>query len=63
MAVAVMLELGKRLPAARGQRTAQVNIRLTPEEKMALEEAAAQRGFRGISDYVRATALELGAEY
>jgi predicted RNase H-like HicB family nuclease len=57
--VAVLLEQGKRppLPASGAQRSQQVNIRLTPEEKLLMEESARARGFRGISDYVRALAL------
>jgi len=57
VAAATMLEMGKRPPVARGQRTQQVNVRLSPDEKLALEEAAAQMGFTGLSDYVRAAAL------
>lgn len=57
VAVATMLEMGKRPPVARGQRTQQVNVRLSPDEKLALEEAASQMGFKGLSDYVRAAAL------
>ena len=57
VAVATMLELGKRPPVGRGQRTQQVNVRLSPDEKLALEAAAAQMGFKGLSDYVRAAAL------
>ena len=37
-----------------------MNIRFSAEEKLALETAARQHGFRGVSDYVRAAAL-LGA--
>ncbi len=58
-AVATMLEMGQAppAPAERGVRQAQVNIRLTAEEKLLLEESARRRGFRGISDFVRAAAL------
>src|SRR5438067_2384936 len=58
-AVAVMLEDGESPPppAADGIRTEQVNVRLTAEEKLRLEESARQAGFRGVSDYVRAVAL------
>ena len=57
VAVATLLELGRRPPAGRRQRSQQVNIRLTPDERLALEEATSRLGFKGISEYVRAAAL------
>jgi predicted RNase H-like HicB family nuclease len=59
LAVATMLEAGQRPPApARSQvRTEQVNVRLTAEEKAVLESTARDRGFRGLSDFLRAGAL------
>jgi predicted RNase H-like HicB family nuclease len=58
-AVATMLEMGLRppAPAAKSVRQAQVNVRLTAEEKLILEDSARRAGFRGISDFVRAAAL------
>lgn len=58
-AVATLLEAGDvpPAPASEGKRTEQVNVRLTPEEKLLLEEAARSRGFRGLGDFVRSTAL------
>jgi predicted RNase H-like HicB family nuclease len=58
-AVATMLEEGQTppLPAKSGIRSEQVNIRLTIEEKTVIEEVAKQRGFRGLSDFVRAGAM------
>lgn len=56
-AVAHMLELGQRPPES-SARTVQVNIRLTPEEKLVLRSAARRNGFKGLSDYVRSAALE-----
>lgn len=58
-AVATLIEAGQRppIPSAKSRRKAQVNIRVTPEEKLVLQEGAAQRGFQGISDFVRAAAL------
>jgi predicted RNase H-like HicB family nuclease len=58
-AVAYLLESGKTPPppASENARNEQVNIRLTTEEKLLLEEAARSRGFRGISDYVRSASL------
>jgi len=59
-AVAYMLEKGQRppSPARSGARTQQVNIRLSPEEKVLLEAAARQRGFTGVSDFVRSAAVD-----
>ncbi len=57
VAVAFMLERGKAPPGTGGRRTAQVNVRLTYEEKLRLEEAARDAGFRGLSDYVRHAAI------
>lgn len=58
--VATVLEQGKRppLPADDEKRTAQVNVRLTENEKSRIEEAARHAGYRGVADYVRASALE-----
>jgi len=58
-AVATMLETGHipPAPATEQRRQEQVNIRLTAEEKLLLEEAARAKGFRGISDFVRSTTL------
>jgi predicted RNase H-like HicB family nuclease len=57
--VATMLEDGERppVPARTGERTEQVNIRLTASEKALLENRSRAGGFRGVSDYVRAAAL------
>lgn len=54
-----MLERGERppLPAGEGRRTEQVNIRLTAEERLRLENRSKAEGFRGLSDYVRAAVL------
>jgi len=59
LAVAVMLEAGQTPPiaATEERRSAQINIRLTAEEKLLLESAAKRRGFRGVSDFVRAAAM------
>ena len=58
-AVAYLLETGQTppAPASENKRTEQINIRLTPEEKVLLEEAARSKGFRGISDFVRSVSL------
>lgn len=58
-AVACLLESGERppTPASKGNRETQVNIRLTSDEKMLIDEAARRAGFRSISDYIRAAAL------
>ena len=58
-AVATMLEAGEAppTPATQNLRSEQINIRVTAEEKLRLEEAARSKGFRGISDFVRSTTL------
>jgi predicted RNase H-like HicB family nuclease len=58
-AIATMLEEGRTPPppAREGQRSAQVNIRLTPEEKAVLESKARTKGFRGLSDFIRTAVL------
>jgi len=57
--VAFMLEQGQTPPAPsrEAKRTSQINIRVTEEEKLRLEEAARRQGFRGVSDYVRNASL------
>ncbi|MEM1353358.1 MAG: hypothetical protein AAGC44_02195 [Planctomycetota bacterium] len=59
-AVAYILEEGEVPPQAASaeKRSAQVNIRLTAQEKFRLEHAARQAGFRGLSDFVRYAALD-----
>jgi predicted RNase H-like HicB family nuclease len=59
-AVALMLECGEKPPAPAqiGQRTKQVNIRLTDEEFALLKITARNKGFSGLSDFLRAAALE-----
>ena len=59
-AVATMLESGERppAPARSGQRIMQVNVRLTAEEKSLLEATAQTKGFNGLSDFIRAVAME-----
>ncbi len=58
--VATLLERRERppTPAHAGKRTAQINVRLTAEEKALLEVTAQRKGFNGLSDFVRAAALE-----
>jgi predicted RNase H-like HicB family nuclease len=57
--VATMLEAGESppAPAREGVRSEQVNIRVTAEEKTLLETTAKQKGFRGLSDFIRTGAL------
>jgi len=59
IAVATMIECGQRppQPASAGRRTEQVNVRLTAEEKLLFANAAMNLGFKGISDFIRNTAL------
>lgn len=58
--VAALLEQGQSppKPAREGKRAQQVNVRLTAEERVLLETAARQRGYTGLSDFIRSTALE-----
>ncbi len=58
-AVAFMLEKGQTppAPAREGNRSMQVNVRLAPEEKAMLESKAKAKGFRGLSDFIRASVL------
>ena len=60
VAVATMIESGQRppQPASAGRRTEQVNVRLTPEEKLLFSNAAMNLGFKGISDFIRNSALD-----
>lgn len=59
LVVATMLENGEvpPSPASEDRRDEQVNVRLSRFEKLVLEDAAQSRGYRGISDYMRATSL------
>jgi predicted RNase H-like HicB family nuclease len=59
-AAAYLLEQGQAppSPAKQGKRTTQVNVRLTAEEKAILEGTARRKGFEGLSDFLRAAALE-----
>ena len=59
-AVACILEQGQvpPTPAKHGKRTTQVNVRLTAEEKAILESTARRKGFEGLSDFLRAAAME-----
>jgi predicted RNase H-like HicB family nuclease len=63
-AVAYMLEIGETPPppASEKKRTEQINVRLTTEERLVLEEAARNKGFRGISDFVRIASLTQAKE-
>jgi len=60
VAAATMLEAGQRppAPASHKKRQIQINVRLSADEKLLLEEAARRCGFKGISDFVRTAALE-----
>jgi predicted RNase H-like HicB family nuclease len=59
-ATALLLERGEKPPAPAqiGQRSKQVNIRLTDEEFALLKITARNKGFSGLSDFLRAAALE-----
>ena len=57
--VAHLIEKGSPIPApaSEGKRTEQVNVRVTPEEKVILASYARSQGFRGIGDFMRARAI------
>jgi predicted RNase H-like HicB family nuclease len=57
--VASMIEDGEAPPAPANlsARDEQINIRLTSLERLRLESAARTQGFRGLSDFVRISAL------
>jgi predicted RNase H-like HicB family nuclease len=58
--VAYMLEEGEKppAPAREGNRSEQINIRVTAEEKSRLESRSRARGFRGLSDFIRTSLLD-----
>ena len=60
VAVATMIESGQRppQPASARRRTEQVNVRLTAEEKLLFANAAMNLGFKGVSDFIRNSALD-----
>ncbi len=60
--IATMIEQGEAppSPASDEKRDQQINIRLSAMEKAALEEAARQAGYSGVSEFVRAAALGRG---
>ena len=59
-ALSAMVEEGLELPRpiSEAKRTQQVNIRLTPYEKQLLMRESAKRGFRGVSDLIRAQTID-----
>jgi predicted RNase H-like HicB family nuclease len=59
--VATMLERGEvpPLPAAAEQRTAQVNVKLTPLERDMFSALAQRLGYKGLSDFIRSTVLRV----
>ncbi|MFA6185690.1 MAG: hypothetical protein WC770_00555 [Phycisphaerae bacterium] len=60
IAIATMVENGQTppLPSSENKRTFQVNVRLTSDEKLLISNAANSSGFKGISDFIRSTALK-----
>lgn len=45
------------IPAREGVRSEQVNVRLSPDEREAIESNARRAGFKGLADYIRAVSL------
>jgi predicted RNase H-like HicB family nuclease len=63
--IATMLERGEIPPlsASDERRDEQVNVRLSKLERLTFEETAKSRGFRGLSDFMRAATLSsIGAK-
>ena len=60
VAVATMIECGKTPPQAFSakKRNVQINIRVNGEEKLLLASASKMLGFKGLSDFVRTSAIE-----
>jgi predicted RNase H-like HicB family nuclease len=60
IAVASYLQDGETppSPATSGKRDQQINVRVSSEEKILLEAKASQHGAAGLSEYIRAVALE-----
>lgn len=58
--IATLLEAGDAppSPSREGKRDQQLNIRLSASEKLTLEGAAARAGYRSVSDFVRAAAID-----
>lgn len=56
-AIGTMIEVGETPPLPAGERRVQLNLRLSEDEKLVLEEAAQRAGFRGVSEFVRYAAL------
>ena len=60
VAVATLIEEGRKPPLSSlaKRRTEQVNMRLTPDEKLRMKSKADALGYKGISDFVRHCAIE-----
>ena len=59
--VAMILKEGQTPPASGNyRRTAQINVRVLPEEKLEFETVARKEGFRSVSDFLRRLAIEYG---
>lgn len=58
--IALMLEKDQSppAPAREGKRDQQINIRLSSSEKLKLERAADRAGYRSLSDFMRAAAIQ-----
>ena len=56
--IAYHMEEGEAYPPpADDKRTQQVNVRVSPAEKLQIEQIARREGFRGVGDYLRHAAL------
>lgn len=61
--LSVLLREGETPPTPlkeRERRSIQVNVRLSPGEKLILEQAARRQGFKGLADFLRFAGLQEG---
>ena len=57
-AVAADISIGNAPPLSSSEkRTQQINVRVSPMEKLRIEEVARRKGFRGVGDFLRSAAL------
>jgi predicted RNase H-like HicB family nuclease len=62
--VCILLERGQSPPAFAGvaRRNLQLNLRLSTDEKLTMEQAARKHGYRSVSDFVREAALQVAGQ-
>lgn len=62
VAIATMLEVGAAPPPPLAERRAQVNVRLSQEDRAFLESISRERGFSSLSEFVREAAMAFAAQ-